>query len=74
MMMTMRARTLATVETTWRMAPHFTFIQFTHVRRPRRRRRDQCVFDSEVLRYREHLKLTLAILVKNQLAMSTTTC
>lgn len=34
MMMTIRARTLATVETTCRIAPHFTFIQFTYVSRP----------------------------------------
>ena len=34
MMMTMRASTLAKVEMTWRMAPHFTFIQLMNVRRP----------------------------------------
>lgn len=39
-MMTMRARTLATVETTWRIAPHFTFIQFTKVSRPEKQEED----------------------------------
>ena len=34
MIITIRARTLATVETTWRIAPHFTFIQFTKVSKP----------------------------------------
>ena len=34
MMMRMRARTLATVEPTCRIAPHFTFMQFTNVNKP----------------------------------------
>lgn len=33
MMITMRASTFATVEMTCRMAPHFTFMQFTKVNR-----------------------------------------
>ena len=37
-MMMMRARTFATVETTCRMAPHLTFMQFTKVRTPERER------------------------------------
>lgn len=34
MIIRIRARTLATVEMTCRIAPHFTFIQFTYVSRP----------------------------------------
>lgn len=41
MMMTIRARTLATVETTWRIAPHFTFIQFTKVSRPDQEKQEE---------------------------------
>lgn len=51
MMTTMRASTLATVLTTWRMAPHFTFMQLTKVSRPGRSRESrlkQHVTDGEL--------------------------
>lgn len=41
MMITMRASTFATVEMTCRMAPHFTFIQFTKVSRAAERERER---------------------------------
>lgn len=54
MMITMRARTLATVLTTWRMAPHLTFMEFTKVSRPgwnRGKRVEKHVTDGGLTRY-----------------------
>lgn len=63
MMMTMRARTLATVEMTWRIAPHFTFMQFTAVSKPNGQGRKKNLI--KIAGKRIKIAKTVKIILKN---------